>query len=179
MTSSEKTPEHLAIHSFIKNYCLEGNIKLDHLVHRLDKVGLWDFVNKSRINDGFPYKSTSALDECILLLHYFLYRKICEPDSHLLIHSIHVPFKEEEKTLSFWKSAKAGLYLDLQALLLNKKLFKNSVTIQRLFVFRTNLQVALVEADALTVILEQQRIGIDTGFIIEAYNKQYICILGV
>ena len=61
---------------------------------------------------GFPFKYYHPLDEAILMLHYFLTMSNQIEGSYIQINTIHDPTKEEENTLSFWKSPKAGLYLD-------------------------------------------------------------------
>jgi hypothetical protein len=140
--------------------------RLKHL--GLDKMLFHDDI-QDIIDNGFPFKYNSLLDEAILILHYFLKKQCDNPKSEIRIHCVHVPAKEEENSLSFWRSAKAGLYLDLQNIII---LNNNKNTISRLFVFRNKTQFSQLESTGISVILEQENIKIKTGFIIvEDYSR--------
>lgn len=153
-----------------------GDFRTDVMLHRLNELGFKDiFVNDRIKTYGFPCKYNSPLDEAILMLHYFLTKHALFAPSKLMIHAIHFPSKEEETTLAFWKSPKAGLYLDLQSMIIlmngvNRAKTDEKNEIKRLFVFRDNLHLAHLESNGISVILEQQGVGILTGFLI--HNNQ-------
>jgi hypothetical protein len=91
---------------------------------------------------------------------------------------MHVPTKEEDTTLSFWKSPKAGLYLDLHNMIRNNNLKSGKENlIKRLFVFRDNAHLAYLDSTGVGVIFEQQSIGIKTGFILMREQDQTRAVL--
>jgi TIR domain len=158
----------------IVNYLSQSNIKGDFPVEilrdRLRSIGAEDAVERNVIADrGFPFRYHYPLDEGILVLHYFLAMSQQIPGSYIQINSTHVPTKEEENTLSSWKSPKAGLYLDLHALIENHNLERGMKgLIKRAFVFRDHAQLAFLESTGIGVILEQESIGIQTGFLLSS-----------
>lgn len=162
---------------------ISGDIPSDILRNRLKEMGAREILEEGQIQSyGFPFKYHHPLDEAILVLHYFLTKNNLRKDSIVHIHSIHVPTKEEDNTLAFWKSPKAGVYLDLHSLIENnnrKRLGNNSSErssglIQRIFVFRDNAHLAFLESTGIGVILEQQSIGIKTGFILRDKQERDI-----
>ena len=153
------------------NQVLASNVadgfRSEILRNRLIRMGFEDIIENRYIQKlGFPCKYNSPLDEAILVTHYFLIMNSLLKGSTIKMYAVHVPTKEEENTLSFWRSAKAGLYLDLHAMVINNNLkYDSNNSISRLFVFRDQAQLAHLEVTGISVILEQQSIGIDTGFV--------------
>lgn len=146
---------------------LIGDFPSHILEARLKSVGTRAALEKNAIAKwGFPFRYHSPLDEAILVLHYFLTKSQSLLGSYIQIHSTHVPTKEEENTLASWKSPKAGLYLDLHALIENHNQDRGKPgLLKRLFVFRDHAQLAFLESTGIGVILEQESIGIETGFL--------------
>src|SRR5205085_7726367 len=125
-----------------------GDFRPEILKNRLALMGVKEVFEDGAIPElGFPFRYYHPLDEAILMLHYFLTKSNQTPESYIQINTIHVPTKEEENTLSFWKSPKAGLYLDLHSLIENNnKKRDHGGLIKRLFVFRDNAHLAFLEA---------------------------------
>jgi hypothetical protein len=155
---------------------LAGDFPPEILEARLEAIGTREALEKKAIDQrGFPFRYHSPLDEAILVLNYFLTKSQQTPGSYLQINSIHVPAKEEENTLASWKSPKAGLYLDLHALIENHNHKKNKRgAIKRLFVFRDHAQLAFLESTGIGVILEQESIGIETGFVLLSEDRNKV-----
>src|SRR5215213_2937170 len=147
---------------------LIGDFPTDILRARLRAIGTEEALKRNVIaNRGFPFRYHTPLDEAILVLHYFLTQSQNTPGSYIQIRSTHVPTKEEENTLASWKSPKAGLYLDFHALIENHNHSRGRRgLIKRLFVFRDHAQLAFLESTGIGVILEQESIGIETGFLV-------------
>lgn len=164
------------IAEFISHPRFTGDFRPEILKNRLALMGVKEVFEGDAISElGFPFRYYHPLDEAILMLHYFLTRSNQLPDSYIHINTIHVPTKEEENTLSFWKSPKAGLYLDLHSLIENNNQKRgHHGLIQRLFVFRDNAHLAFLEASGIGVVLEQQSIGIKTGFILTSRQEPQI-----
>ena len=155
---------------------MSGDFPKDILRARLEAIGTQEALEKNAIaKHGFPFRYHSPLDEAILVLHYFLTKSQQYPGSYIHIHSTHVPTKEEENTLASWKSPKAGLYLDLHAVIENHNHgCGKSGRIKRLFVFRDHAQLAFLESTGIGVILEQESIGIETGFLLISENRDKV-----
>ena len=156
---------------------LRGDFPAEILEARLKAIGTEEALENNIIaRQGFPFRYHSPLDEAILVLNYFLKKSQQLPGSYIKINSIHVPTKEEENTLASWKSPKAGLYLDLHALIenQNQKRGKPPRLIKRLFVFRDHAQLAFLESTGIGVILEQESIGIETGFVLLSEDRDKV-----
>jgi hypothetical protein len=147
---------------------LIGDYPADILEDRLGSIGVQEAIEQRAIaNRGFPFKYHHTIDEGILVLYHFLKQSRRIPGSYIQINSTHVPTKEEENTLSSWKSPKAGLYLDLHALIDNHNHSRGKKgLIKRVFVFRDHAQLAFLESTGIGVILEQESMGIETGFLL-------------
>ncbi len=144
----------------------KGNFPPGTIENRLKYLGLQDLFSKPKkiINDkGFPFKYNQALDEAILILHYFIIQKHIYKDGKLKLYCIHEPLQEEELTLSFWRSAKAGLFLDCHALI--KNFYNSSAELKRIFVFRDKAHLTQIEQAAISVLYEQMALGIDIGLL--------------
>jgi hypothetical protein len=132
MTTVIKRPDDISfdqVVEYISQAKVSGDFRRDILENRLERIGAKDVLENGIIaTRGFPFKYHSPLDEAILILHYFLTKSNAIPGAFVRINSIHVPNKEEENTLSFWKSPKAGLYLDLQNLVENNNIAETMPT---------------------------------------------------
>lgn len=145
----------------------EKNISLpvDMIENRFKHLGIEDLLQPTdfELKNGFPFKYNQAIDEAILILHYFIMQKHQHPDAKIKIYCIHEPLKEEEMNLSFWRSSKAGLFLDCHSVINN--LFRDNCKISRMFLFRDEAHLTQLEQDAFGVMFEQKLINIDVGII--------------
>jgi hypothetical protein len=168
---SKQSPSPVSFRDVANYLCrpeIKGDFPSEILLQRLELTGAREILERQAIaNEGFPLRYHNPLDEAILVLYHFLIQAKNTLGSYIQLNSTHVPSKEEENTLSFWKTPKAGLYLDLHAMIENHNhsMDKHGL-LKRVFVFRDHAQFAFLESTGIGVILEQESIGIETGFFI-------------
>lgn len=157
------------------------------LKNRLINLGLKEFLDgtphetDSRALEiyGFPFRFVSQLDEATLVLAHYLNR-FREYGGTLRVYGLNKLSKGEDKNLSYWQSAKAKLYLELQNLIL---LFngaqdkKSGVTwnsqVTRIFTFRDLSDLAFLNQSAISVLSEQLASKIQIGFLfMESFRKE-------
>lgn len=114
---------------------------------------------------GFPFRFLAQLDEAILVLAHYLNRFKREGGS-LKIHGLNLLSKGEHKTLSYWQSEKARLYIEVQNLiLLLNGLSERESSITRVFVFEDIDDLAFLAQPAISVINEQLASNIKIGLL--------------
>lgn len=145
------------------------------LRNRLINIGLREFLEETKYDQeqgralelfGFPFKFVTQLDEAILATAQFLSRFRDEEGSTLNLYALHRLSKGEEKSLAFWQSPKAKLYIELQniILLLNEVGGRTS-TITRIFTFSKVEDIAFLTQPAISVLSEQLAARINIGFL--------------
>jgi hypothetical protein len=145
------------------------------LKNRLINIGLREFLEETQHGKergraldlfGFPFKFVTQLDEAILATAQFLSRFRDEEGSTLHLYALHRLSKGEEKSLAFWQSPKAKLYIELQniILLLNEVGGRTS-TITRIFSFSKVEDIAFLTQPAISVLSEQLAARINIGFL--------------
>jgi hypothetical protein len=149
----------------------------DGLRNRLTNLGLKEFVDGdvspssgqkvlAVTRFGFPFKFSSQIDEAILALGYFLERFVMQEESGLKVSAVSRLPKGQDKSLGYWQTAKAKLYMELQNLILLLNGFgdrKSEVT--RIFAFRQIEDLAYLTQPGMAALSEQVALGIKVGFL--------------
>lgn len=152
------------------------------LKNRLLNIGLQEFLESHNHKNesgralelhGFPFKLVSQLDEATLATAQFLHRFSEQEGSSLSLFALHRLSKGEEKTLAFWQTPKAKLYIELQNLiLLLNNVGGRTSTISRIFTFSKVEDLAFLTQPAINVLSEQLAIGVDIGFLfLDSFEK--------
>jgi len=145
---------------------VEGIFPKGKIQNRLLNLGLREFLEEGAIEKyGFPFRFLSQLDEAILALAYFLHR-FKDEGGKLSVYGLNKLSKGEVKTLSYWMSEKAKLYLEIQnmILLLNGVEGRES-QVTRIFAFKNISDMAFLTQSAISAISEQRASKIKIGFL--------------
>lgn len=172
-----------------ENTALDRKFPDLQLKNRLINIGLREFLEVTKHGKergralelfGFPFKFVTQLDEAILATAQFLSRFRDEEGSTLHLCALHRLSKGEEKSLAFWQSPKAKLYIELQniILLLNEVGGRTS-TITRIFGFSKVEDIAFLTQPAISVLSEQLAAGIKIGFLfLDTFDNKGINNIG-
>lgn len=136
------------------------------LQNRLLNLGLREFLEEETIQRyGFPFRFLSQLDEAILTLAYYLHR-FKEEGGKLHVYGLNKLSKGEDKTLSFWFSEKAKLYIEIQNMILLLNGFEGRESkVKRIFTFKNIADIAFLNQSAISAISEQRASKIKIGFL--------------
>jgi hypothetical protein len=145
---------------------VEGIFPKGKIQNRLLNLGLREFLEEGAIEKyGFPFRLPSQLDEAILALAYFLHR-FREDGGKLSVYGLNKLSKGEAKTLSYWMSEKAKLYLEIQNMILLLNGFEGRESkVTRIFAFKNISDIAFLTQSAISAISEQRASKIKVGFL--------------
>ncbi|HEX6719505.1 MAG TPA: hypothetical protein VF088_20550 [Pyrinomonadaceae bacterium] len=145
---------------------VKGQFPEGKLQNRLLNLGLREFLEGDTIQKyGFPFRFLGQLDEAILTLAYFLSR-FKQEGGTLTVYGLNKLSKGEDKTLSYWMTEKAKLYLEIQnmILLLDGIEGRRSV-VKRIFTFKNISDIPFLTQSAISAISEQRASRIKIGFL--------------
>jgi hypothetical protein len=185
---SAKIGKSEAVFRWIADLLKNSQFPEDGLKNRLTNLGLKEFVD-GKVDQssgekvlavtscGFPFKFSSQIDEAILALGYFLERFVMQEGSHLKVSAISRLPKGQDKSLGYWQTAKAKLYMELQNLILLLNGFGNRKSeVTRIFAFRQIEDLAYLTQPGMAALSEQIALGIKVGFIFldsfDSHNAQ-------
>jgi hypothetical protein len=136
------------------------------LQNRLLNLGLREFLEERAIEKyGFPFRFLTQLDEAILTLAYFLHR-FKDEGGKLFVYGLNKLSKGEVKTLSYWMSDKAKLYIEIQNMILLLNEFEGRESkVTRIFALKNISEIAFLTQSAISTISEQRASGIRIGFL--------------
>jgi hypothetical protein len=173
--------------SLVKLTEKDGRFPIAELKTRLLNIGLREFLEVGEYRDtqgrrvegralevqGFPFKFVSQLDEAILATTQFLRRFSEQEGSTLNLYALHRLSKGEEKSLAFWQTPKAKLYIELQnIILLLNKVGERTSKINRIVTFSKVEDLAFLTQPAISVLSEQLAAGINIGFLfLDSFEK--------
>jgi hypothetical protein len=151
----------------IENKIVKGSFPAGKLKNRLKNLGVKEFIEKEPAihTYGFPFKFVNHLDEAILAMGHYLDR-FRRQGGELYVYAVNRLPKGEDKTLSYWQSEKARLYIELQniILLLNGVAGMRS-EVARIFAFRKMDDIAFLTQSAISAMNEQAALGIKVGLL--------------
>jgi len=153
---------------------VKGRFPPKKLANRLINLGVREFIDKEPPihTYGFPFKFVTHLDEAILAMAHYLHR-FRRAGGELKVYAINRLPKGEDKTLAYWQSEKARLYLELQNIILLLGGFAGMKSeVSRIFAFRRMDDFAFLTQSAISAINEQAAIGIRVGLLFhESFRK--------